>query len=202
MPRIKSERTRVGGQNVVFSLYLIGIVFAILTALVVKKTLLPGEASPFLMELPTYHMPTLRSMLLLTWSRLRGFLSDAGKLIIIMVVIINFLNSLGTDGSFGNEDSKDSVLSAISRSITPIFAPIGIKDENWPATVGIFTGLLAKEVVVGTLDAIYSQIDAPAISEKAGDAAAFSLSGVVFITKILPVAETVDGLTSAGIGKT
>ncbi|TNF35158.1 MAG: Fe(2+) transporter permease subunit FeoB [Gammaproteobacteria bacterium] len=165
----------VGGQNVVFSLYVIGIVFAILTALTVKKTLLPGEASPFLMELPTYHLPTLRSLLLLTWSRLKGFITDAGKLIIIMVVIINFLNSLGTDGSFGNEDSKHSVLSAISRSITPVFEPIGIEEDNWPATVGIFTGLLAKEVVVGTLDAIYSQIDSAGDSADTVDTDEFSL---------------------------
>ena len=156
----------VGGQNVVFSLYVIGIVFAILTALVVKSTLLPGEASPFLMELPTYHMPTLKSVLLRTWSRLKGFLTDAGKLIVLMVIIINFLNSWGTDGSFGNEDSENSMLSEISRTITPVFSPIGIKEDNWPATVGIFTGVLAKEVVVGTLDAIYSQIDAPAGTSK------------------------------------
>ncbi len=148
-----------GGQNMVFSLYLIGIAFAILTAMVVKATLLPGEASPFLMELPNYHMPTLRNVLISTWSKLKGFITDAGKLIVLMVVIINFLNSWGTDGSFGNEDSHDSVLSEISRNITPVFHPIGINDDNWPATVGIFTGLLAKEVVVGTLDAIYSQID-------------------------------------------
>ena len=148
-----------GGQNIVFSLYLIGIVFAVLTALVVKSTLLPGEASPFLMELPSYHMPTLRSVLLSTWSKLKGFISDAGKLIVLMVIVINFLNSWGTDGSFGNEDSQDSMLSEISRTITPVFSPMGIEDDNWPATVGIFTGLLAKEVVVGTLDAIYSQID-------------------------------------------
>jgi ferrous iron transport protein B len=152
----------VGGQNMVFSLYLIGIVFAIITALVVKTTLLPGEASPFLMELPTYHMPSLKSILLRTWSRLKGFLSDAGKIIIMMVIVINFLNSWGTDGSFGNEDSTESVLSAVSRSITPVFTPMGITEDNWPATVGVFTGILAKEVVVGTLDAIYSQIDAPA----------------------------------------
>ncbi|MCW9013296.1 MAG: Fe(2+) transporter permease subunit FeoB [Gammaproteobacteria bacterium] len=150
----------VGGQNMVFSLYIIGIVFAILTALVIKSTLLPGEASPFLMELPTYHLPSLKGVLLRTWSRLKGFLSDAGKIIIMMVVVINFLNSWGTDGSFGNEDSQSSVLSAISRAITPVFSPLGIKEDNWPATVGIFTGVLAKEVVVGTLDAIYSQIDA------------------------------------------
>ncbi len=152
----------VGGQNMVFALYVIGIVFAILTALTVKSTLLPGEASPFLMELPAYHLPKLKNMLLLTWSRLKGFLGDAGKIIILMVVVINFLNSWGTDGSFGNQDSEKSMLSSVSRSITPLFAPIGIQEENWPATVGIFTGLLAKEVVVGTLDAIYSQIDQPA----------------------------------------
>lgn len=151
----------VGGQNVVFMLYVIGIVFAIVTALAIRTTLLPGEASPFLMELPTYHMPTMKGILLRTWSRLRGFISDAGKIIIMMVIAINFLNSLGTDGSFGNEDSNKSVLSTISRSITPAFKPMGIENDNWPATVGIFTGLLAKEVVVGTLDAIYSQIDHP-----------------------------------------
>ena len=150
-----------GGQNIVFLLYIVGIIFAILTALVIKTTLLPGEASPFLMELPTYHMPKARDVLIRTWSKLKGFLLDAGKIIIAMVLVINFLNSWGTDGSFGNEDQDDSVLSEISRSITPIFKPMGIQEDNWPATVGIFTGILAKEVVVGTLDAIYSEIDQP-----------------------------------------
>lgn len=148
-----------GGQNIVFLLYIVGILFAILTAFIIKSTLLPGEASPFLMELPTYHIPKIRDVLLRTWTRLKGFLLDAGKLIILMVLVINFLNSWGTDGSFGNEDRKDSVLSAISRGITPVFAPMGITEDNWPATVGIFTGVLAKEVVVGTLDAVYSQLD-------------------------------------------
>jgi ferrous iron transport protein B len=91
-----------------------------------------------------------------------------------MVVVINFLNSWGTDGSFGNEDSEKSTLSAISRSITPLFSPFGIEDDNWPATVGIFTGVLAKEVVVGTLDAIYSQIDQAA---GAAESTAFNLGG-------------------------
>jgi len=154
-----------GGQNIVFLLYIVGIIFAILTALVIKTTLLPGEATPFLMELPTYHMPKARDVLIRTWSKLKGFLLDAGKLIILMVLVINFLNSWGTDGSFGNEDQDDSVLSEISRSITPIFKPMGIQEDNWPATVGIFTGILAKEVVVGTLDAIYSEIDKTDVTE-------------------------------------
>ncbi len=149
-----------GGQNVVMALYLVGIAFAILTAFVLRKTFLKGEASPFLMELPAYHIPTLRDILLHTWERLRGFMVDAGRLIVIMVVVINTLNSLGTDGSFGNEDSEHSVLSAVGRTIQPVFEPMGIREDNWPATVGIFTGLLAKEVVVGALDAMYTNLAA------------------------------------------
>jgi ferrous iron transport protein B len=75
-----------------------------------------------------------------------------------MVIVIAFLNSWGTDGSYGNENTDKSVLSVVGRTLTPAFAPLGIQEENWPATVGIFTGILAKEVVVGTLDAIYSQM--------------------------------------------
>jgi ferrous iron transport protein B len=71
------------------------------------------------------------------------------------------MNSLGTDGSYGNQDSEKSVLSATAKAVTPIFHPMGITQDNWPATVGIITGLLAKEVVGGTLDALYSKIDKP-----------------------------------------
>ena len=163
----------VGGQNMVMALYVIGILFAMLTAFVLKKSLLRGEATPFIMELPSYHMPTLKGVLLHTWERLRGFMMDAGKLIVLMVVVINVLNSVGTDGSFGNEDSNQSVLSSVGRSIQPVFEPMGISEENWPATVGIFTGLLAKEVVVGALDAMYSNL-AGAVDDDEGQA--FSLA--------------------------
>lgn len=149
-----------GGQNLVFSLYLIGIGFAVLTGFILKNTLLQGEASPFVMELPPYHRPTIKGVVLRTWDRLKSFMLRAGKVIILIVVILSFLNTLGTDGSFGNEDSEQSVLSAIGKAITPIFAPMGIVEDNWPATVGIFTGIFAKEAVVGTLDAMYSQLDA------------------------------------------
>ncbi len=148
-----------GGQNLVFGLYLIGICFAVLTGLILKNTLLQGEASPFVMELPPYHRPLVKAVLLRTWDRLKAFMIRAGKVIIVIVVLLSFLNSLGTDGSFGNEDSEQSVLSAIGQSITPIFTPIGIRKGNWPATVGIFTGIFAKEAVVGTLDALYSQLE-------------------------------------------
>ncbi len=148
------------GGLLIFGIYLIGILLAVLTGLLFKKTILRGEVSSFVMELPPYHMPTFSGVMLHTWHRLKSFLIKAGKIILLLVAVLGFLNSMGTDGTFGNHDSKDSMLSAMSRSVTPVFRPMGIQDENWPATVGLFTGIFAKEAVVGTLDAIYSQIDA------------------------------------------
>jgi ferrous iron transport protein B len=147
-----------GGQNMVFTLYLVGIAVAILTGYILKKTLLGGEATPFIMELPPYHLPTAKSVLLRAWDRLKSFMFGAGKAIIAVVVVLGFLNNLGRDGSFGHQDSQDSVLSDIGRAITPVFAPLGISEDNWPATVGIFTGIFAKEAVVGTLNALYTQV--------------------------------------------
>ena len=148
----------VGGQNLVFGLYLFGIVIAVLTGLIMRHTLFKGESSPFIMELPVYHLPTLKGVSMRTWERLKTFLFNAGKVIVPMVLVLNFLNALGTDGSFGQENTNKSVLSEIGRSLVPAFKPMGIREENWPATVGIFTGILAKEAVVGTLDALYSQL--------------------------------------------
>jgi ferrous iron transport protein B len=148
----------VGGQNLVFGLYLLGIAAAVMTGLIMKNTLLKGEAAPFVMELPPYHLPTLQSIVLRTWERLKSFMFRAGQIIIPMVLVLTFLNSWGTDGSFGNENSNKSVLSEIGRTLTPVFSPMGITEENWPATVGILTGVLAKEAVVGTLDALYAQL--------------------------------------------
>jgi ferrous iron transport protein B len=148
----------VGGQNLVFGLYLLGIAAAIMTGLIMKNTLLKGEAAPFVMELPPYHLPTLQSIVLRTWERLKNFMFRAGQVIVPMVLVLTFLNSWGTDGSFGNENSNRSVLSEIGRTLTPAFQPMGITEENWPATVGILTGVLAKEAVVGTLDSLYAQL--------------------------------------------
>lgn len=148
----------VGGQNLVFGLYLIGIAVAVLTGLIMRHTLFKGEATPFIMELPAYHIPRLRSVLFRTWDRLKTFIFNAGKVIVPMVLVLNFLNATGTDGSFGHENSDQSVLSEIGRGLTPVFKPMGIEKDNWPATVGIFTGVLAKEAVVGTLNALYSQM--------------------------------------------
>jgi ferrous iron transport protein B len=158
------------GQNIVFLLYLIGILAAIFTGLVLEKTLFRGEAAPFVMELPPYHMPTLKGVLLRAWERLRAFITRAGRMIIVMVVILGLINSVGVDGSFGKQDSQDSILSAFSRTMTPVFAPMGIQPENWPATVGLMTGVFAKEVMVGTMDSLYTQLAEQAVdSGQAGE---------------------------------
>ena len=146
------------GQNVVFALYLTGIVVAILTGLVMKRTLLQGESAGFMMELPPYHLPTLKGVLLRTWDRVKIFLREAGRVIVVMVLVLNVLGSVGTDGSLGNQDSDRSILSAVSRAAAPLFAPLGVREENWPAVLGIVSGVLAKEVIVGTLDSLYTRL--------------------------------------------
>ena len=147
------------GQNIVFFLYLLGIGLAIFTGWVFRKQLFTGEITPSFQEMPAYHLPVARNILLTTWFRLKGFIMRAGRTIVMVVVALSFLNSIGTDLSFGNEDSENSVLSVVGKSITPAFAPIGVQEDNWPATVGLFTGMFAKEAIVGTLDALYSEPD-------------------------------------------
>ena len=182
-----------GAQNVVFGLYLIGIAAAVATGLVLKNTLLKGEATPFIMELPPYHLPSVRSVLFHTWDRLRSFIVRAGRVIVPMVLVLNFLNAVGTDGSYGNEDSDKSLLAEIGRSIAPAFSPLGLDEDNWPAAVGIFTGVLAKEAVVGTLDAAYTALAANDAGEP-GEEAAFDLGAAVAEAFATIPANLVDAL--------
>jgi len=210
--------------TVVFALYLAGVLFAIVYGLVLRRSLFVGEASNFVMELPPYHLPKFKSLMIHSWLRLRDYVIRAGKVITIAVAILGFLNSFGfvdklyteingekteivkseegyamvqdekevplpegvvideskvqTESEFtaGNGDSENSLLSAIGKAITPIFEPFGVESNNWPASVSLFTGLLAKEAVIGTMNSLYSMAgpgDAPAAAEtpKAPEAA-------------------------------
>lgn len=149
---------RESSSFIVFSLYLFGLVIAVFTGWIFRKTLFSGEISPSFQEMPAYHTPVLKNTLITTWHRLNGFIKRAGKTIVQVVVVLTVINSIGTDGSFGNQDSKNSLLSEIGKKLTPALSPIGLEEENWPATVGIFTGIFAKEAVVGTLDALYNDV--------------------------------------------
>lgn len=145
------------GEDVVFGLYLLGIMVAVFTGWLFRKQVFNVITAPSFIEMPAYHLPIWRNIFYTTWHRLKGFLIRAGKTIVLVVTVLSFVNSIGTDGSFGNENSEKSVLSMAGKTLTPLFSPLGIEQENWPATVGIFTGMFAKEAIVGTLDALYLQ---------------------------------------------
>ncbi|MEZ9056817.1 Fe(2+) transporter permease subunit FeoB [Vibrio pelagius] len=175
------------GQNIVFALYLLGIVASIFTGLFLKNTLYPGSSDSLVMEMPDYELPTVQNVMLKTWQKLKRFVLGAGKTIVMVVAVLSFLNSLGTDGSFGNEDSENSVLSKAAQVVTPVFAPIGIQEENWPATVGIITGIFAKEAVVGTLNSLYTT---PSDEE----AAEFDLAGSLH-EAVMTIPDNLAGLS-------
>ncbi len=143
---------------VVFSLYMTGILVAVLSGLLIKVTLFRGEPSHLIMELPRYHVPRAKHILLHTWARVKDFIRRAGEVIIIAVFIMSLFSSLSLSGGFNPENVTGSLLASLGRFLTPLFSSIGITDDNWPATVGLFTGVFAKESVVGTLNAIYSQL--------------------------------------------
>jgi len=160
------------GALAVFSLYVLGIVMAILTGLMLKHTIMRGEASPFVMELPVYHVPHLKSLFIQTWQRLKGFVLRAGKVIVVVSIFLSALNSFTIHGEAA-KSIDDSALASVSRVFTPLLKPIGIHEDHWQATVGLFTGAMAKEVVVGTLNTLYT---AETIEDAPFDPAQFSLT--------------------------
>ena len=202
--------------TVVFALYLAGVLFAIVYGLILRRSLFVGEASNFVMELPPYHLPKFKSLMIHSWLRLRDYIVRAGKVITIAVAILGFLNSFGfvdklyteingekteivkaeegyamvqddkevplpegvvideskikteTEFTAGNGDSENSLLSSIGKAITPIFEPFGVESNNWPASVSLFTGLLAKEAVIGTMNSLYSMAGPGESNEELG----------------------------------
>ena len=171
---------------VVVSLYMTGILLAIATAFLLKNTLFKGDAAYFALELPPYHAPRLKEIMKRTRIRLQDFIFRAGRIIVFAVLLLSFLNSLGTDGSFGNEGGEKSILTGISRTITPVLSPMGVDEDNWPATVGLITGVFAKEAIVGTMNSLYGQIAADVSDpspESAGALGDAALEAVLSVPK-------------------
>lgn len=136
---------------VILGLYLLGISVAFIIALLFKNTLFKKDEEPFIIELPEYKLPELKSLLLHTWEKGKGFLKKAGTLIFSISVIVWFLSNFNMGGM---TDINTSFLSSIGRFINPIFAPLGF--ASWENSVALLTGLMAKEVVVGTLGVLYT----------------------------------------------
>ena len=135
---------------VIFSLYLMGIVLAILMGIVFKKFLFKGESSHFVMELPPYRLPTLKNTWIHIWGRLSSFIRRAGTIIFAVVILIWVLSNLPAGVEFA---SQERFLGRIGSALAPIFKPAGF--GTWQAAVALLFGVLAKEVVVGTLAVLY-----------------------------------------------
>ncbi len=135
---------------IVFSLYFLGIVMAILLAFILKLTKFKQSESVFIMELPEYRLPVFKNLLLHTWDKGKGFIRKAGTIIFSMAVLIWFLSNFSFQGMV---DINHSFLAALGSFIAPIFKPLGFGD--WQASVALLTGFLAKEVVVSTMMVIY-----------------------------------------------
>jgi ferrous iron transport protein B len=181
-----------GGHNIVFSLYLLGIIIAILTGLLLRRTVFPGQASPLLLELPVYHWPVWRVLLRGTVRKLRMFLWRAGKFILPVCAVLGLLQVVPVG-------PNHSLLSAFGQWIQPLFAPMGISADNWPAVVGLITGMLAKEVVVGSLNSMYASMGSFTGLAQAFDGAVGAYAYLLFVLLYIPCASTVAVIrTEAG----
>lgn len=138
---------------IIFSIYFLGMAVAIISALLLNKFMFKSETSNFIMELPQYRLPTLRSVLIHGWEKIKGFAIKAGTIIFASTVLIWFLSNFNLNGM---SDMEDSLLASFGNSIKFIFAPLGFGD--WRASVGVVTGWIAKENIVATFGQLFAGI--------------------------------------------
>jgi len=141
-------------QVVVFCMYLLGAVVALLSGLILSRTVVKGEKSEFLLEIPPYRFPTLKNILLHVWERVWDFVERAGTIIFIASVAVWFCQKFTFGLQFA--DQENSIISSIGKLVAPIFKPLGFGD--WRASAALITGLAAKEMVVATLNIIGGNI--------------------------------------------
>ena len=149
---IGSEATGFPAGSLTFIMYVIGVAAVLVSAIILKKTKpFHGDAAPFVMELPAYHLPQAKTVLLHTWERLKGFIRKAGTILLLACIVMWFLGEYGfTDGSFGAvEDSADSILASIGSVIAVIFTPLGF--GRWQPVAASLSGFSAKEAIVTTM---------------------------------------------------
>ena len=146
----------VGNADLItYSMYLLGIVTALIALLVMRNTTMRGEASPFIMELPVYHMPGFKSLRLHLWDKAKHFIQKAFTIIVVSCIIIWFLSNFGWDYTYvGDGNMDESILASLGRLIQPLFTPLGfgsqLNSNGWVFAVAAITGLIAKEDVIAT----------------------------------------------------
>jgi ferrous iron transport protein B len=146
-----------GASWVAPAAYFLGIIMIIICGIILKKTkLFSGDASPFVMELPQYHIPSFKNVIIHMWDRAKSFIKKAGTVIFVSCGLVWFLQSF--NWSLQLVDSSESILASLGNIIAPIFAPLGF--GNWQSAVSTVTGLVAKENLVGTFGVLYGVADA------------------------------------------
>lgn len=164
------------GGTIIWSLYVLGILLAVLMGLIFRKTLFRGESPPFIMELPPYRMPIVRSLAIHTWEKGKHYLVKAGTYILAVSVLVWFLLHL----PWGVVNKKDSYLGKTGQIIAPALAPLGF--GTWEASASLISGLVAKETVIGTMAEVYAvqmenqEDETPSLSEDAKEVGASFLS--------------------------
>jgi len=154
--------TRVDGLNadlITYGMYLLGIVVALISLLMMRTTTQRGEASPFIMELPAYHMPGFRNLMLHLWDKAKHFIEKAFTIILISCIAIWFLSNFGWSWNYVGEEGMDqSILASIGKLIQPIFTPLGfgsqLNENGWVFAVAAILGLIAKEDVIAAFGAL------------------------------------------------
>ena len=172
------------GALVMISLYLLGILMAIIVALVLKNTIYRGEPVPFVMELPNYRIPTAVSVLRLIWDKGKDFMQRAFSVIYIATIVVWFLQSFDFHLSLV-ADPQNSILASVASVISPIFEPLGFAD--WRITTSLISGFMAKESVVSTLTVLFGS--GVSISSVLGVASAYAL--LVFCLLYTPCVATI-----------
>ncbi len=149
------------GGLIMTGLYVLGVLMAILMALIFKNTLFRGEAVPFVMELPDYRMPALRNVLQLLWEKAKDFLQRAFSVILVATIIVWFLQSFDASLNYVT-DSEQSILAGIAGVLVPLFKPVGLGD--WRIVTALISGFMAKESVVATLQMMFGTDISTALS--------------------------------------
>ncbi|MBO6101726.1 MAG: ferrous iron transport protein B [Opitutales bacterium] len=158
----------------IFAIYLSGIIVAFIASLILKNTILKGEPSPFILELPPYRIPTLKNVLANLWEKLKHYITKAATIIAGATVVIWFLSSFDFSLGMVETSSKESILGSIGSFIAPIFAPLGWGggDLGWKAVTAAITGLIAKEMVVSTMGVLYNPgVEGDALEDEAAGTA-------------------------------
>lgn len=154
---------------VTYSLYLLGIIVAIVMALVFKSTIFRGKREPFMIELPRYRMPSVKNIIAKVWERAKAYIKKAGTVILAGAVVLWFVLNMGPSGL---TDINNSFGAMIGKAVAPIFRPLGF--GNWPAALSLLTGILAKEVVISNMAIVYGLGDSVAEAALEGSVQGFA----------------------------